>query len=89
MVHWLFAPFTLRLFSVMAEVVGHAPLLLGLMLANLNNQNNPNEAGNIAGGGAIPGTVVAHKQVLEVKYLDGRSRLIECNHTLALHLLPR
>ena len=41
-------------------MVGHAPLLLGLMLANVNNNNN---SGNYP---PITGTVVTHKQIIEV-----------------------
>lgn len=47
----------------MPEILGHAPLLLGLLL---NNQNNNNPEGR-----ATAGTVVVHEQILEANYLHG------------------
>lgn len=47
----------------MPEVIGHAPLLLGLLL---NNMNNKKEAS------ATAGTVVAHEQIAEADYLRSK-----------------
>ena len=55
----------------MMEIVGHAPLLLGLLL---NNQNNNNPAGINTNGGIYNGNasiVVTHEHVVEVLYPRG------------------
>lgn len=46
----------------MPEVLAHAPLLLGLLLNNQNN-NNPR--------GFTVATVVVHEQIAEANYLHG------------------
>lgn len=50
----------------MGEVVGHAPLLLGLLLANLNNHNNN---ASMVDKGIMPPTLVLHNQIAEADYL--------------------
>lgn len=49
----------------MPEVLAHAPLLLGLLLNNVNN-NNPN---GVYAAYAV--TVVVHEQISEANYLRG------------------
>lgn len=51
----------------MPEILGHAPLLLGLLLNNQNN-NNP------AGAGTV---VVVHEHIVEVDYLRGKLTMSE------------
>lgn len=46
----------------MPEILGHAPLLLGLLLNNLNKNNK---------ACATAGTVVVHEQIAEADYLRG------------------
>ncbi|KAL9106365.1 MAG: hypothetical protein Q9187_008568 [Circinaria calcarea] len=52
----------------MPEVIGHAPLLLGLMLAN-NDNNNPARHK----GGPVAGTVIVHEHIAEADYLRGKA----------------
>lgn len=62
----------------MPEVFGHAPLLLGLLL---NNQNNNRQE---AGLPLLPGTVVVHGQIAEANYLCGTGELDDFS---SFHLL--
>lgn len=53
----------------MPEVLAHAPLLLGLVLNNMNN-NHPK--------GVTAGTVVVHEQIAEANYLHGMGEFHDC-----------
>ncbi|KAL9118185.1 MAG: hypothetical protein Q9187_005274 [Circinaria calcarea] len=66
----------------MTEIVGHAPIFLGLLLNNQNNNNGNNPANNNANNGN--GTVIVHEQIAEVLYSGGAPDLP--NHALALRL---
>lgn len=57
----------------MPEVLGHAPLLLGLVLVNQNNNKN----NRFAGSQVVTGTVVAHEQIAEANYLYGMGEFLD------------
>lgn len=57
----------------MSELVGHAPLLLTAMLANVNN--NRNAVNGVQPAPATTGTVVVHQYTTEVESTGGRQNL--------------